>query len=448
MNTKQTSSLLPMIFANRPGRFDQLRDWLGHVFLGKNYCLVSVYDNASPQNDAFENVPRTMTRALIVFETLPIEMNRVAAWRNWAMDRGAWEVHVAFLGFFSGSDEQKFKAIMKLCRQWSEPIPEPEQAAVQKGQFVTMSSDPEARNLSTLLTMTIGSMGDLLTRMELLARRFHQAIPTTRGGPDKVAVEQYLNGVDSVLKGDLKPADSQPALGTQCSADGIPKLLLCGDSGVGKSLIAKYLHTKLGWTDGIARVAIPEYLGKEDMFEYDLFGYCRGAYTDGKAEGSRGRLLVNTGRVVFLDEIGEANEYLQAKLLAFLDDYLVRPRGWEGEGFYCPVLIVAATNKDIVKMVEKKAFRGDLLARFTDRHTIPGLHERIGDLPFILDCLLQRNSMNPGGKIREVGSEAFEAIRGRQFKEGNFRELETLFRIACEHANRESRDFLVKSDIG
>ena len=437
-----------MIFANRAGRVAELKKWLGPVFVGKQtYCLVSVSEYSDTTNDAFADVPRNVTRALIVFEDRPVDMRLVDIWRNWAIDRGAWEVHVAFLEFFKGSVEERFNEIMASCKAWRNPIPEREAPAVCKGGVVRMSADPKDRNLATLLTMTLGSMGDLLTRTEVLAKRFRETVPASGGRPDETTIKEYLRAIDVLLKGNRRSCDDQPSLKIDESTDGLPKLLLRGDSGVGKSLIAGYLHAKTGWGGRPLRVPIPEYLRKEDMFEYDLFGYCKGAYTGGKDEGSRGLLLANVGRVVFLDEIGEANEYLQAKLLAFLDDYNVRPRGWEGEPFFCPVLIVAATNKNLEQMVIKKEFRGDLLARFTSRLTIPGLHERIDDLPFILDCLLQRKHMNSGGEIKQIGQLAFDALKNRTFEEGNFRELESLFRDACERANRDGRDYIVKSDI-
>jgi DNA-binding NtrC family response regulator len=182
------------------------------------------------------------------------------------------------------------------------------------------------------------------------------------------------------------------------------------------------------------------------MFEYDLFGFMQGAYTDAK-EGKHGLLIENVGGVVFLDEIGEANDILQAKLLAFLDDYRVRPRKWEGSPFYCPVLVVAASNHDLRKMADRGKFRRDLLARFTDRHDIPSLKERAGDLPFILDCLLQRQSMNPNGAILEIGKNTLEHLNAHGFEEGNFRQLENEFRTACQLAMRDGRDYLAKSDF-
>ena len=179
------------------------------------------------------------------------------------------------------------------------------------------------------------------------------------------------------------------------------------------------------------------------MFEYDLFGYARGAYTGGQEAGSLGLLLANLGGVIFLDEIGEASRAIQAKLLAYLDDYMVRPRGWTGDPFFCPTLIVAATNKDLRKITD---FRPDLLARFTDLEQVPPLRERIESFPFILDCLLQNPAINPGISVREIGQTAYEIMVKHSFK-GNFRELETMLRVACHAAAKDGRDFICRPDI-
>lgn len=99
---------------------------------------------------------------------------------------------------------------------------------------------------------------------------------------------------------------------------------------------------------------------------------------------------------------------------------------WEGTPFYCPVLLVAATNRDLNQIAKDGLFRRDLLARFTDRHRIPSLKKRRDELPFILHCLLQRESINPRGIIKGIGQGAFDHVMRQGFDEGNFRELEEL----------------------
>jgi len=101
-------------------------------------------------------------------------------------------------------------------------------------------------------------------------------------------------------------------------------------------------------------------------------------------------------------------------------------------------------------MAENDEFREDLLARFTDSYVIPPLRDRIEDLSFILDCLLQSEAINPEAKISEIGKVAIEAIVNRikstDFK-GNFRELEALIRFACQAAAKDGRDFLCAPDV-
>ena len=94
-----------------------------------------------------------------------------------------------------------------------------------------------------------------------------------------------------------------------------------------------------------------------------------------------------------------------------------------------------------------RLFRNDLFRRFTDVLPIPPLRERKQDFEFILDCLLQRESLNPGGFITQIGTETLAFLKKNDFEKGNFRELEDLFRNACRTANKEDRPYLVRSDF-
>jgi transcriptional regulator of acetoin/glycerol metabolism len=370
-------------------------------------------------------------RALIVFEGLPIKLEVVAPWREWAIGKGALEFPVTFLD--NPLDETAWKSTLeKHCGHWSKSAPERETPAIKFGQFVEMPPGATDKDDPSLLTMMFGSMGELLTSVDIVGRRFQKACSVNAARRTK-----YLEKIDGLLDGKSTGAELVN-LDMPERVDRLPRLLLHGETGVGKTLIARYLHKRSGFGGRPLRISIPEYLGKEDMFEYDFFGYMRGAYTDAK-EADHGLLLANAGGVVFLDEIGEANAMLQAKLLAYLDDYRVRP-----------ILIVAATNRDLRAMAKKKLFREDLLARFTDIQIIPPLRERMEDLNFILDCLLQSEAMNPEGRVTEIGSGAVAAIvaraKSRGFK-GNFRELETVMRAGCQSAAKEGRDFISTKDV-
>ena len=414
-------------------------------FPGRPVGLVCVKDWVGTELDAFD-YNGSFSRLLVVFEGHPIKPTVVQRWREWAMKRKTRDLRIAIIQD-EINEHNLLQAIEKNCTHWNAPIPAREVPAIVKGSFVDMSNGSTAKDDHSLLTMMFGSMGEILTQLEIAAGRFKEACD--EAGFNREKAKAVLGDVSKLLatKPDKAVDMPSPPTGLEQRNDAFPKVHLYGKSGVGKTLITAYLQARAGF-DSVRplRIPIPEYLGKEEALEYDLFGYAHGAYTGGRDTGDPGLLLRHMGGVVFLDEIGQANSTIQAKLLAFLDDYRVRPRGWGGDPFHCPVLIVAATNLTLQQLAEKN-FAPDLLARFTDLLTIPPLRDRMSDIEYILDCLLQRNSLNRDGFVTEIGAGALEAIKTRTFEAGNFRELEDWFRKACETAAREGRPYLVAEDV-
>jgi hypothetical protein len=438
------------IFGSHSSITEEISQWLNGELETRKAGIVLVQDDNLLDDPAFSSSGADeIHRWIILFEGLPIDPGIVQRWRNWAMDRNAIDLKLA-MAKKGQVNQESLKAILasRPCAEWATPTPPKEDAAIEIGRFVKMPNPPAAKDDSSLLTMMFGSMGELLTQLEIIAKRFSEVCADAKFDASKQkqlqdAVEKRL-ALDKPGERDLKAPES----GLENLIDHFPKVLLHGDSGVGKTLVASYLQSRASSTERRPlRIPIPEYLGKEEAFEYDFFGYATGNYTGGRDTGSSGKLIRNVGGVIFLDEIGEANLTIQSKLLAFLDDYRVCPRGWEGEYFHCPVLIVAATNKNLNEMAKKKKFKGDLLARFTDHLSIPPLRERMVDIEFILDCLLQRESLNPDAYVQEIGSGALAAIKEQKFDKGNFRELEDWFRTACAKARREQRQYLVAGDV-
>jgi hypothetical protein len=418
-------------FSNLADRETIVRESLLDKLKDKPFFVVWVGQNALPQNPDFgfqQGVE--MARTLIILEGRPVSPKCIEAWRKWARGRVVKDFKMAFIE--SGASRQAIADLLREhCADWLRPLQSRETAKIRTGEWVSLPKDTKKHD-PALLTMMFGSMGELLGRMDLISQRFCASCSIS-----DEARNTYLTQIKKQLLGDAKAgASGSPP---KASIEALPRILLLGETGVGKTLFARYLAD----TASITRISIPEYLSKEDMFEYDLFGYARGAYTGGQETGSLGLLLANLGGVIFLDEIGEASGAIQAKLLAYLDDYMVRPRGWTEDPFFCPTLVVAATNRDLRKV---KDFRPDLLARFTDIEQVPPLRERVESFPFILDCLLQNAAINPGRSVEEIGQMAYETLLTHPFK-GNFRELETVLRGACHTAAKDGREFICRQDI-
>jgi len=427
------------LFSNSKSRLKLLRDHLGDKLSGKPFAVVWIEGNAPPGTGFTFPARTTFTRVLLIFEGRPVNYVVHQKWRNWAQQRQVLELKVEMCEKGMRDSDVKGR-LMEVCAPWFAPSPQREEPAVQRGAWVSVPKTVGHKDDPAVVTMTFGRMGEALTRMDWVRHRFDCACGVTT--EDRVAYQRQVAKCLAERNRTRQDKIQHPELAVSRDHDDVPRLLLFGETGVGKTLFTKYLAQR----SVFVRISIPEYLMKEDMLEYDLFGYAAGAYTGGKEEGHLGLLIENVGGVVFLDEIGEASPAVQAKLLAYLDDYCVRPRGWSGKPFLCPTFVVAATNQDLQILVKEKRFREDLLRRFTDHETLPPLRERQESLPFILDCLLQRPAINPAAAVTEIGSNALRALQAHRYK-GNFRDLENVLRRACTSAKKDGRSYLTRADI-
>lgn len=315
----------------------------------------------------------------------------------------------------------------------------------------------------------------LLDQLDMIKRRFRAQIGSDVIGRrehfkkalDKLLANEgandkaLLDAVKQALEYKSRTGQVKKAFSDIHDPAQLPKVLIIGPSGAGKSFVSRYLSRRTSASAGeslyrpVSRIPIPEYLGDEKRLEFDLFGYCKGAYTDAKERGDAGILLNHIGGVIFLDEIGEASLTLQAKLLAFMDDYKVKPRGWFGEGIFCPVLLVAATNKPVNEWADEDEcgradsirFRHDLYQRFDSVIHLPGLNERREDLPVLVDALLQLDAVNPGSRIQSISKEAVGYLQNRDYAKGNFRQLRRLLVEGCQRASARQNPVILKRDI-
>jgi two-component system response regulator HydG len=206
-------------------------------------------------------------------------------------------------------------------------------------------------------------------------------------------------------------------------------VLLGGESGTGKELFARYIHLKSKRVGGpfvpINCGALPE-----PLLESELFGHVKGAFT-GAIRDKEGLFTVAAGGTLFLDEIGDTTPAIQVKLLRVLQEREIIPVG-ATEAVPVDVRILAATNKDLDKEVERGSFRQDLYYRLNVIPlVIPPLRERRDDIPLLLEHVLARagfaNSMPGGNRFQDhiFTEKAFQALCAYDWP-GNVRELENV----------------------
>ena len=163
------------------------------------------------------------------------------------------------------------------------------------------------------------------------------------------------------------------------------RVIITGESGVGKTEIARHLHSFVSnATDPFVAVncaAIPE-----SLFESELFGYEKGAFTGASTEGKKGLIEAAEGGTLFLDEIGEIPLTMQAKLLSFLEDGLFLRVG-STKPRRVNVRFISATNRDLLQMSEERSFRADLYYRLA---VVNMPIKPLREMPELLDHLIER----------------------------------------------------------
>jgi two-component system, NtrC family, response regulator AlgB len=205
-------------------------------------------------------------------------------------------------------------------------------------------------------------------------------------------------------------------------------VLITGESGTGKTLLAKLIHDASPRTKNPFAVVNCATLS-ENLLESELFGHIRGSFT-GAVKDKMGRFQVADTGTVFLDEIGEISPGLQTKLLRILQEREFERVG-DTRTIHVDVRIIAATNKDLEREVKEGRFREDLYFRLNviELH-MPSLRHRPEDILQLADQLLTRSFMTTGRKPRQLNDGARKAIIGYGWP-GNIRELKNALERAA-----------------
>jgi two-component system NtrC family response regulator len=200
-------------------------------------------------------------------------------------------------------------------------------------------------------------------------------------------------------------------------------VLLVGESGTGKELLARAIHFNSGRARGafvtVNCAAIPE-----QLLESELFGHRRGSFTGAVAD-KRGKFEMANGGTVFLDEIGELAPLLQVKLLRVLQEREIDKVG-ETRPIKVDVRVLAATNRDLEKMIAGGTFREDLYYRLAVVSIrMPPLRERVDDIPLLVDAFLEKHAQRLGHARPAIQKDVYSAFNLYSWP-GNIRELENV----------------------
>lgn len=220
-------------------------------------------------------------------------------------------------------------------------------------------------------------------------------------------------------------------------------VLISGETGTGKDLVAKSIHYSSKRKKGsYLAVNIPSL--PETLVESELFGAEKGSYT-GAHERKIGKFEAASGGTLYLDEIGDLPLHVQVKLLRFFQEKEFYRLG-SSQALKSDVRIITTTNKDLEKLMQADKFRPDLYYRLNVvRIHVPPLRERREDIPPLVDHFITKYSEREGKKIEEISSEAMNLLLNYSFP-GNIRELENIIERAvvfCEGSMITSSDLPV-----
>jgi len=230
-------------------------------------------------------------------------------------------------------------------------------------------------------------------------------------------------------------------------ADTKGNVLIYGKSGTGKELVARAIHFNSPRKNK-PFVAINCGAIVDTLMESELFGHKKGAFT-GAVQDKTGYFVAANGGTLFLDEVGEIPLHLQVKLLRAIESHEIIPVGGT-EPIPVNVRIIAATNRDLEKAVEKGQFRVDLFYRLNVvQIRLPALSERREDIPLLVNHFIQKYSRELNRKVSGVDNETMQILMNHEWK-GGIRELENVIERALILSDREviTREDLPRSIVG
>lgn len=269
--------------------------------------------------------------------------------------------------------------------------------AVKKGAYDYVSKPPDLNRLLITIRNAMDK-GTLVTETRTLKRKVSKVQEMIGHSP---AIQKIKDTIEKVA-----PTDA--------------RIMITGENGVGKELVARWIHEKSNRANGplieVNCAAIPG-----ELIESELFGHEKGSFTSAIKQRI-GKFESANGGTIFLDEIGDMSLNAQAKVLRALQEGKITRVGGEKE-ISVDVRVIAATNKDLLKEVEDKNFRLDLYHRLSVILIhVPSLNERKDDIPLLVEKFLADICGDYGIAVKHIDDDAVQYLKDYNWS-GNIREL-------------------------
>lgn len=269
--------------------------------------------------------------------------------------------------------------------------------AVKKGAFDYISKPPDLNRLLITLRNALDKQ-ILVTETKVLKRKVGKAL-------EMVGKSAPINKIKDTIE-KVAPTDA--------------RILITGENGVGKEMVAKWIHEKSNRNSGpiieVNCAAIPS-----ELIESELFGHEKGSFTSAIKQRI-GKFETANGGTLFLDEIGDMSLAAQAKVLRALQEGKITRVGGEKD-INVDVRVITATNKDLLKEVDAKNFRLDLYHRLgVIIIHVPSLNERKDDIPLLVEHFLELIAGDYGQTKKQIDKKALDALQDYNWT-GNIREL-------------------------
>jgi two-component system nitrogen regulation response regulator NtrX len=269
--------------------------------------------------------------------------------------------------------------------------------AVKKGAYDYLAKPIDLNRLLVCVRNGL-EKGELVTETRTLKKKITKTIDMIGDSPAIKAVKEIIEKV--------APTDA--------------RVLITGPNGSGKELVAKWIHEKSNRANGplieVNCAAIPS-----ELIESELFGHEKGSFTSAVAQ-RKGKFELAEGGTIFLDEIGDMSLSAQAKVLRALQENKITRVGGDKE-IKVNVRVIAATNKDLDKEIEKETFRRDLFHRLSviPIH-VPSLDDRKEDIPTLANYFISSVCEEMGIAVKQISPDALQALKARSWP-GNIREF-------------------------